>query len=195
MREKWRHDRETWLLPQRTWGRSENMTGRLDFSLREHEGKVKTWQGDLTSPSDNMREKWKHDRETWLLPQRTGGRSEDFQQLHRDMFPQKCVVSPHHLKKQLHLKCAFANILLISFIFNIKFMFCTCIIVVNLIFVNFRFYSFRIEIYKIYISSVLMRFLCKTSHKDSCAWPCLTWHCQPIKSAEYNQWSPLLRLL
>jgi hypothetical protein len=36
-------------------------------------------------------------------------------------------------------------------------------------------------------SSVLMRFLCKTSHKDSCAWPCLTWHCQPIKSAEYNQ--------
>ena len=45
------------------------------------------------------------------------------------------------------------------------------------------------------ISSVLMRFLCKTSHKDSCAWPCLTWHYQPIKSAEYNQWSPLLRLL
>jgi hypothetical protein len=32
-----------------------------------------------------------------------------------------------------------------------------------------------------------MRFLCKTSHKDSCAWPCLTWHCQPIKSSEYNQ--------
>jgi hypothetical protein len=30
---------------------------------------------------------------------------------------------------------------------------------------------------------------------DSCVWPCLTWHCQPIKSAEYNQWSPLLRLL
>jgi len=44
-------------------------------------------------------------------------------------------------------------------------------------------------------SSVLMRFLCKTSHKDSCAWPCLTWHCQPIIPAEYNQWSPLLRLL
>jgi hypothetical protein len=22
-----------------------------------------------------------------------------------------------------------------------------------------------------------------------------TWHCQPIKSAEYNQWNPLLRLL
>ena len=36
-------------------------------------------------------------------------------------------------------------------------------------------------------SSVLLGFLCKTSHKDSCAWPCLTWHCQPIKSAEYNQ--------
>jgi hypothetical protein len=50
-------------------------------------------------------------------------------------------------------------------------------------------------IWKKDISSVLMRFLCKTSHKDSCAWPCLTWHCQPIKSAEYNQWSPLLRLL
>jgi hypothetical protein len=29
---------------------------------------------------------------------------------------------------------------------------------------------------------VLMRFLCKTSHKESCAWPCLTWPCQPIKS-------------
>ena len=87
-------------------------TGRLDFSLREHKGEVKTWQ-------------------------------EDFQQLHRDMFLQKCVVSSHHLKK-LHLKCAFANILLISFIFNIKFMFCTCITVVDLIFVDFRFYSFHI---------------------------------------------------
>ena len=32
-----------------------------------------------------------------------------------------------------------------------------------------------------------MRFLCKTSHKDSCAWTCLKWHCQPIKSSEYNQ--------
>ena len=30
-------------------------------------------------------------------------------------------------------------------------MFCTCIIVVYLIFVDFRFYSFRIEIYKIYM--------------------------------------------
>ena len=54
----------------------------------------------------------------------------DFQQLHRDMFPQKFVVSSHHLKN-LHFKCAFANILLISFIFNFKFMFCTCIIVVE----------------------------------------------------------------
>jgi hypothetical protein len=56
-------------------------------------------------------------------------------------------------------------------------------------------------IYKTICSSVLMRFLCKTSHKDSCAWPCLTWHCRPIKSAEYNQrettivsdWKPYLR--
>ena len=52
-----------------------------------------------------------------------------------------------------------------------------------------------------YVSPVLMRFLCKTRHKDSCAWPCLTWHCQPIKSAEYNQrettivsdWKPYLQ--
>ena len=50
-------------------------------------------------------------------------------------------------------------------------------------------------------SSVLMRFLCKTSHKDSCAWPCLTRHFRPIKSAEYNQresaivsdWKPYLQ--
>ena len=74
----------------------------------------------------------------------------DFQQLHRDMFPQKCVVCLHHLKK-LHCMCAFANIFLISFIINFKFMFCTCIIVVDLIFVDFRFYSFRIEICKILI--------------------------------------------
>ena len=72
-------------------------TGRLDFSLREHEGKVKALQGD-------------------------------FQRLHRDMFLQKCVVSWHHLEKKMHLKCAFADILSISFIFNFKFMFCTCII-------------------------------------------------------------------
>ena len=94
-------------------------TGRLDFSLREL----------------NMREKWRH--------------NEDFQQLHRDVFPQKCVVSSYHLKKKLHFKCAFANILLISFIFYFKFMFCTCIIVVDLIFVDFRFYLVCIEICKI----------------------------------------------
>ena len=47
------------------------------------------------------------------------------------------------------MKCAFANILSISFIFNFKFMFCTCIIVVDLIFVDFRFDLFRIEICKI----------------------------------------------
>jgi hypothetical protein len=58
-----------------------------------------------------------------------------------------------------------------------------------------RVFSFPCNILWIIISSVLMRCLCKTSHKDSCAWPCLTWHCQPIKSAEYNQWSLLLRLL
>ena len=54
---------------------------------------------------------------------------------------------------------------------------------------------------RFFFSSVLMRFLCKTSHKDSCAGPCLTWHCQPIKSAEYNQretaivsdWKPYLQ--
>jgi hypothetical protein len=70
--------------------------------------------------------------------------------IHRDKFLQKCVVSSHHLKKKMHLKCDFANILLISFIFNFKFMLCTCIIVVDLIFVNFRFYSFPIEICKLY---------------------------------------------
>jgi hypothetical protein len=43
----------------------------------------------------------------------------------------------------LHLKCVFANILLISFIFNIKFMFCICfIIIIDLIFIDFRFYSY-----------------------------------------------------
>jgi hypothetical protein len=44
-------------------------------------------------------------------------------------------------------KCAFANnILLISFIFKLKFIFCICIIAVDLIFVDFRFYSFCLEI-------------------------------------------------
>jgi hypothetical protein len=88
----------------------------------------------LTSPSENMREKWRHDRET------------------SNSFIETCFcknVSSHHLKKQMHLNCAFANILLISFIFNFKFMFCTCSIVADLTFVDFRFYSFCIEIYKI----------------------------------------------
>ena len=61
--------------------------------------------------------------------------------------------------------------------------------------------SIKQNIKYIRISSVLMCFLCKTSHKDSCAWPCLTWLCQPIKSAEYNQrettivsdWKPYLQ--
>ena len=63
--------------------------GRLDFSLREHEGEVKASEGD-------------------------------FQQLHRDMIPQKHIVGVflHHFLKYLHLKCDFANILLISFIFK-----------------------------------------------------------------------------
>jgi hypothetical protein len=55
-------------------------------------------------------------------------------------------------------------------------------------------HSIDVAVKKTSHSSALMRFLCKTSHKDSWAWPCLTWHCQPIKSAEYNQWSPLLRV-
>jgi hypothetical protein len=45
-------------------------TGRLDFSLREHEGEVKAGQGD-------------------------------FQELHRDMLLQKCIVSSHHLKTKI----------------------------------------------------------------------------------------------
>jgi hypothetical protein len=68
----------------------------------------------------------------------------DFQQIHRDMFPAKMCCFLASFKNKLHLKCAFANILLISFIFNFKVMFCT--IVVDLIFVDFRFYSFHIEI-------------------------------------------------
>jgi len=97
-------------------------TERLDFTHREHEGEVKTWQ-------------------------------RDFQQLHRDMFLQKCAVSLHHLKKICIWSVSLLIILLISFIFNFKFMFCTCIIVVDLIFVDFRFYSFHIEICKIFITS------------------------------------------
>jgi hypothetical protein len=54
--------------------------------------------------------------------------------------------------KKIHLKCSFADILLISFISNFTFMCSTCIIVVDLIFVDIRFYSFRIEICNIYIT-------------------------------------------
>ena len=89
-------------------------------------------QGDLTSPSENMREKWRHDRET------------------STSFIETCfcknVFFFTTFEKKMYLKCTLANILLISFIFNFKFMFCTCIIVVDLIFVDFRYYSFRIEI-------------------------------------------------
>ena len=47
-----------------------------------------------------------------------------------------------------HLKCVFANILFISFIFNIKFMFCIyfIIIIIDLIFIDFRFIHFCLEI-------------------------------------------------
>ena len=55
----------------------------------------------------------------------------------------------NHFFLNLPLKCAFTNILLISFIFNFKFMF--CIIAIDLIVVDFRFYLFRLEICKIYI--------------------------------------------
>jgi hypothetical protein len=79
--------------------------GILDFSLGEHEGEVKAWQGD--------------------------------------MFSQKYVFFHFFL----HLKCVFANILFISFIFNIKFMFCICfIIIIDLIFIDFRFIHFCLEI-------------------------------------------------
>jgi hypothetical protein len=44
--------------------------------------------------------------------------------------------------------------------------------------------SFNLE-WGISLSSVLIRFLCKTSHKDSCAWPCLTWQ----NSGKIDIWS------
>jgi hypothetical protein len=55
----------------------------------------------------------------------------DFQQLQRHVSTKMCCFFTS-FKKKLHLKCAFANILLISFIFNFKFLFCTCIIIVDL---------------------------------------------------------------
>ena len=57
--------------------------------------------------------------------------------------------------------------------------------------VNFSFICSNIAatpVCRVYVSSVLMRFLCKTSHKDSCAWPCHTWHCQPINQID-RVWS------
>ena len=38
----------------------------------------------------------------------------------------------HIIFLYFHLKCVFANILLIPFIFNIKFMFCICFIIIKL---------------------------------------------------------------
>ena len=52
--------------------------------------------------------------------------------------------------------------LLISFIFNFKFMLCICIIAIDLVFVEFRFYPFRLDICKIlwkYFSSWLSIFV------------------------------------
>jgi hypothetical protein len=54
----------------------------------------------------------------------------------------------------------FATILLISFIFNNKFMFCICfIIIIDLIFVDFRFYSFLPWNLKITIINLLWNVL------------------------------------
>jgi hypothetical protein len=79
-------------------------------------------------------------RETWLLPQRTWGRSEDMTGRH--VFSKMWVFSLF-----LHLKCVFVNILFISFIFNIKFMLCICfIIIIDLIFIDFRFIHVCLEI-------------------------------------------------
>ena len=93
-------------------------------------------QGDLTSPSKNMREKSRHDRET----------SNSFIET---CFRKKSVVSSHHLKKN----CIWSVPLLISFIHVFNFMFCTCITIVDLIFVDFLFYLSCIEICKMYITS------------------------------------------
>ena len=52
----------------------------------------------------------------------------DFQQLHRDMFPQKCGVFSHHFFLYLHLKCALANILLTL---------CSCFVFVLLVLLSY----------------------------------------------------------
>jgi hypothetical protein len=79
-------------------------------------------QGDLTSRSETMRETSNSVIETCF---------------------RKNMFFFHIFFLNLHLKCVFANILLISFIFKNKFMFFICfIIIIDLIFVDFRFYSF-----------------------------------------------------
>ena len=73
-------------------------------------------------------------RETWLLPQRTWVRSEGMTGRH--VFAKMWVFS---------LFFAFVS-LLISFIFNIKSMFCICfIIIIDLIFIDFRFIHFALK--------------------------------------------------
>ena len=107
------------------------------------------FHSELTTPGQN--------RETWLLPQRTWDRSEGMagrlptSLIHRHVYVKMCWFFPYHFVLNLHLKCAFVNILLIFFIFNFTFMFCICIIAIDLIFVDFRFYSFRLEICRLYM--------------------------------------------
>ena len=61
--------------------------------------------------------------ETWLLPQRSWGRSEVMTETSNSVIETyfwKMWGVFSHFFLYLHLKCAFANILLISFIFNIN---------------------------------------------------------------------------
>ena len=85
--------------------------GKLYFSLGAHEGEVKVRLGA-------------------------------FQEHYRDMFRWKlyallltsfslCVVTNIIFLWYLHLKHVFANILLMSFMFNLKYMFCICVIVID----------------------------------------------------------------
>jgi hypothetical protein len=64
---------------------------------------------------------------------------EDFLQLQRHASANKVL-----FLLIISKNCIWSVTLLISFIFNFKFLFCTCIIIVDLIYVDFRFYSFRI---------------------------------------------------
>ena len=64
----------------------------------------------------------------------------DFQQRQIHVFAKTWVFFSHYFFLYI---CIWSVSLLISFIFNIKFMFCICfIIIIDLIFVDFRFYSF-----------------------------------------------------